>query len=394
MLPLNLAPKGSGPLQVLCLGAHSDDIKIGCGGTILELLAGRSDVACHWVVLSSDAQREKEARASAAEFLKRALRSEVAVQRFRNGYFPFVGDAIKDLSFDGTTDYVRAPNSSSLNIAGPGLTIEMWANITGSSATDYVLLSKPWTTGTTGNPPYQYGIEYDANGLHTLDFYFGDATSATQGPFSITPSLGTWTHLAFTFDGSTVKGYLDGVLKLSTPTAANIQARPTDLLIGEDGALGQGFNGKLDDVRLYNRALTQLEVQTDMGRPAAPAVPPVPDGTFGTSMKATRASVDGSTIGLTWDVSGCVAKGYHAVYGPLANLATYQIAGGVCGMGATGSFSWAAAPAGDLWFVIVADDLNGTEGSWGNRSAGGAMNGFVPSSVCGMTNRVNLSSCP
>jgi len=96
MLPLSLAPRAKGPLQVLCLGAHSDDIEIGCGGTILNLLAGGTEVECHWVVLSSDAQREKEARASAAEFLKGARRSEVAVQRFRNGYFPFVGDAIKD----------------------------------------------------------------------------------------------------------------------------------------------------------------------------------------------------------------------------------------------------------------------------------------------------------
>jgi len=97
MLPLRLAPTTTtGPLQVLCLGAHSDDIEIGCGGTILNLLAGGTEVECHWVVLSSDAEREKEARASAAEFLKGARRSEVTVQRFRNGYFPFVGDAIKD----------------------------------------------------------------------------------------------------------------------------------------------------------------------------------------------------------------------------------------------------------------------------------------------------------
>src|SRR5678816_3210242 len=96
MLPLNLAAKGAGPLQVLCLGAHSDDIEIGCGGTILEILAKRPDVDCHWVVLSSDAQREKEAKASAAAFLKNAGRREIAVHGFRNGYFPFVGDAIKD----------------------------------------------------------------------------------------------------------------------------------------------------------------------------------------------------------------------------------------------------------------------------------------------------------
>jgi LmbE family N-acetylglucosaminyl deacetylase len=96
MLPLRLTPKTTGPLQVLCLGAHSDDIEIGCGGTILSLLAGGAELECHWVVLSSDDQREKEARASAAEFLKRAKRSEVAVRRFRNGYFPFEGAAIKD----------------------------------------------------------------------------------------------------------------------------------------------------------------------------------------------------------------------------------------------------------------------------------------------------------
>ena len=298
------------------------------------------------------------------------------------------------LSFDGTTDYVQATSSPTLNNVGSGLTIEMWANIIAGSATDYVLLAKPWTAGTTGNPPYQYGVEYDANGLHTLDFYFGDTADTTHGPYSIAPSLGVWTHLAYTFDGSAVKGYLDGVLKLSTPITANIQARPTDLLLGVDGSLGQGFNGRLDDVRLYNRALTQIEIQTDMGRPAAPAVPPVPDGTFGTSMKATRGAVDGSTINLTWDVSGCAGKGYHTVYGPLANLATYQVGGGVCGMGTAGSFSWTSAPAGDLWFVVVADDLNGTEGLWGTESAGGAMDGFVPSTVCGNANRVNLSTCP
>jgi hypothetical protein len=63
-------------------------------------------------------------------------------------------------------------------------------------------------------------------------------------------------------------------------------------------------------------------------------------------------------------------------------------------MGTSGSYSWTSAPAGDLWFVVVGDDLSGTEGSWGNQSAGGAMDGFVPSSVCGMTNRVNLNACP
>ena len=96
MLPLDFAAPASGPLTVLCLGAHSDDIEIGCGGTILTLLRRRPGTTCHWVVLSSDPEREKEARASAREFLGKAGRSEVAVERFRNGYFPFVGADVKD----------------------------------------------------------------------------------------------------------------------------------------------------------------------------------------------------------------------------------------------------------------------------------------------------------
>jgi len=96
MLPLRLPSGTKGPLQVLCLGAHSDDIEIGCGGTILGLLAAQREIDVHWVVLSTDAVREQEARASAALFLKGAHRSTVVAKQFRNGYFPFVGDAIKD----------------------------------------------------------------------------------------------------------------------------------------------------------------------------------------------------------------------------------------------------------------------------------------------------------
>jgi len=305
------------------------------------------------------------------------------------------GHSGSSLSYDGDGDYVQTPNSTPINISGKGLTLEMWVNITAGSALDYVLLAKPWVTGTTGSPPYQYGIEYDANGAHTLDFYFGDTTASVKGPFSVVPTTGAWTHLAYTFDGTSVKGYLDGVLKISANVDADIQARPTDLLVGVDGGLGQEFRGKIDDLRIYNRALTLLEIQTDMGKAVPPAVPPVPDGTFGTSMKASRGTTDGSTINLTWDVSTCVAKGYHAVFGPLSGVASYQTSGGRCGMGVSGSSAWTAVPAGDLWFVVAADDSLSTEGTWGDRSpAGLTMNNATPSGVCGMTNRINLTACP
>lgn len=84
------------PRTVLCLGAHCDDIEIGCGGTILTLLENAPDTEIWWIVFSSDKRRDAEARESASRFLARASRSHVRVEQFRNGYFPFVGDLIKD----------------------------------------------------------------------------------------------------------------------------------------------------------------------------------------------------------------------------------------------------------------------------------------------------------
>jgi LmbE family N-acetylglucosaminyl deacetylase len=84
------------PLDILCLGAHSDDIEIGCGGTVLRLLAEHPGSHVHWVVLAADADREREARASAAAFLDAAASSVVDVEQFRESYFPTVVAEIKD----------------------------------------------------------------------------------------------------------------------------------------------------------------------------------------------------------------------------------------------------------------------------------------------------------
>jgi LmbE family N-acetylglucosaminyl deacetylase len=100
MLALNFPQNGTAPLKVLCLGSHSDDIEIGCGGTILRLLSANHNLEVVWVVFSSSKERELEAHNSAKLFLVQANRKEIIVNDFRDGFFPFDGAKIKDL-FEG-----------------------------------------------------------------------------------------------------------------------------------------------------------------------------------------------------------------------------------------------------------------------------------------------------
>jgi LmbE family N-acetylglucosaminyl deacetylase len=96
MLNVTLGRGGRGVRTLLCLGAHCDDIEIGCGGTVLRLIRDNPGLHVRWVVFSSDARRAAEARRGAGIFLERAAVSEVIVREFRNGYFPTVLADIKD----------------------------------------------------------------------------------------------------------------------------------------------------------------------------------------------------------------------------------------------------------------------------------------------------------
>jgi len=82
--------------RILFLGAHSDDIEIGCGGTILTLLKKNRALEVRWVVFSAeDKKRKEEARAGARAFLAGAKRAQVTIKSFRNSYFPSEFERIK-----------------------------------------------------------------------------------------------------------------------------------------------------------------------------------------------------------------------------------------------------------------------------------------------------------
>jgi LmbE family N-acetylglucosaminyl deacetylase len=87
--------------RVLCLGAHSDDIEIGCGGTILRLMRENPSIEINWVVFcGADERREREARESAARYLQGATATHVAVHKFRDAFMQFDGANVK-VAFEG-----------------------------------------------------------------------------------------------------------------------------------------------------------------------------------------------------------------------------------------------------------------------------------------------------
>lgn len=94
MLKLLWHSENNRPLRILCLGAHSDDIEIGCGGTLLRLL---SEYAAEviWVVLGASGEREQEATISANRFLAEAKKREIIIEHYKNSFFPYRGEEIK-----------------------------------------------------------------------------------------------------------------------------------------------------------------------------------------------------------------------------------------------------------------------------------------------------------
>jgi LmbE family N-acetylglucosaminyl deacetylase len=96
MLPLRLGEARRGGYELLCLGAHSDDLEIGCSGTLLRLLREEKVARVTWVVLSGNKERAKEAKKGAKKVLGDRRGVRVVQETFRDGYFPYVAVDIKD----------------------------------------------------------------------------------------------------------------------------------------------------------------------------------------------------------------------------------------------------------------------------------------------------------
>lgn len=100
MISLTPGADRKGPLSVLCIGAHSDDLEIGCAGTLLTWLRSSRPIRVTWVVLSAQGEREREAGRSARALLRGAQQIDLVFAAFRDGFLPAQYEQVKEF-FEG-----------------------------------------------------------------------------------------------------------------------------------------------------------------------------------------------------------------------------------------------------------------------------------------------------
>jgi concanavalin A-like lectin/glucanase superfamily protein len=163
------------------------------------------------------------------------------------------------LLFDGSNDRVVIPDSNSLDLTNR-LTLEAWVYPTSAmSGWDTILMKEQ-----TG----QFVYTLYANGTNNRpygDIYIG--TEQEVSGTSVLP-LNTWSHIALTYDGSTLTLYVNGQVVGSKTQTGSIMVSTGALTIGGNSVWpDECFAGRIDEIRIYNRALAQQEIQADLNTP-------------------------------------------------------------------------------------------------------------------------------
>jgi hypothetical protein len=160
------------------------------------------------------------------------------------------------LSFDGIDDCVKVPDAPVLNPSV--LTVCAWVRLSAYSSTFQSIVNK----GSGGATRYQ--LRVDPTPTNLFEISVGDGTTFTMVYSTTVPALGSWYFVAATADGSVVKIYVNGVLENYKSQTAPITPVAQFLVVGARDDAKQWFNGLIDEVRVYNRALTAGEIRRIM----------------------------------------------------------------------------------------------------------------------------------
>lgn len=205
---------------------------------------------------------------------------------------------------DGGTSWVAVPDSSSLDLT-TGMTLEAWVNPATLNGFENVGGLIGVLVKEKEFPDLCYGLFASSSGgnVPAADVFI-DWDQTVYGPWQL--ALNAWTHLAATYDGATLNLYVNGVLVASSPQTGAIATAPGSLYIGSGEYWGQYFTGMIDEVRIYNRALSQDEIQADMLPPGIVSISLGPaSATLNPSqtLQFTAPVIGSSNTGVNWSVA-------------------------------------------------------------------------------------------
>jgi hypothetical protein len=186
------------------------------------------------------------------------------------------------LVFNGTNARVSISDSASLHLT-TGMTLEAWVNPS-------VITNKWRDVIYKGNDNYFLEASTNTSSRPAAGVKLGATNTLAVGSSALT--VNTWTHVAATYDGSTLRLYINGTQAASAVQTGTILTSTNPLEIGGDSILGQYFQGMIDEVRIYNVALTPTQIQTDMNSPAGGSFPVA-------SLSATSLDFGSRPIGST-----------------------------------------------------------------------------------------------
>ena len=162
------------------------------------------------------------------------------------------------LSFDGVNDLVNVADANSLDLT-TGMTLEAWVNPASIGGAWRTVLLKE----TAGGLAYGLYAGEDA-GLPSVHAYTTSELD-TRGPSGLPPNA--WSHLAATYDGAALRLYVNGAQVSSRALTGAMRVTGQPLRIGGNSVWGEWFSGRIDEVRVYNRALSAAQIQADMTAP-------------------------------------------------------------------------------------------------------------------------------
>jgi chitodextrinase len=238
------------------------------------------------------------------------------------------------LSFNGGAR-INITDSASLRLT-TGMTLEAWVNPTAVNSAWRDVIYK-------GNDNYFLEATSTSGGAPAGGGTFGSAGAEVYGTASIPTN--TWTHLAVTYDGAKLQLYINGSLAATRTQTGNIATSTNPLQIGGDSIYGQYFAGLIDEVRVYNTALTASQIQTDMTTPiGAGSLPAVSLSTntltFASQAVGTTSIAQAVTINNTGSapltITSVTITGVNAIdFGQSNNCGTSIAAGGACNVSVT-----------------------------------------------------------